>query len=92
MAGQVKCEVTRARADIGDHFARFQAQCVDDFVRLLIGITFRILQRADVRFRIAVELVHLMIVVLDGVLDVPVRDGVDGAVGLVAGAVVRLVS
>jgi hypothetical protein len=41
---------------------------MDDFVRLLIGISLRIFERADVRFRIAVKSMHLMLVTLDNVL------------------------
>jgi hypothetical protein len=39
-----------------------------DFVRLLIGVSSRIFESADVGFRIAVKSMHLMLVALDGVL------------------------
>jgi len=45
---QAKSEITRACADIGDHFAWLDGQGRQNLVGLLIGVPFRIFEHFDV--------------------------------------------
>ena len=60
-AGEAEREVPRARADVGHHLALAQREGLQHLVRLLVRVPRRVVEGRDVRHRVPVEVVHLLL-------------------------------
>jgi hypothetical protein len=61
VGGEAKREVAGAGADVGDRLARLELEGGQDLVRLLVRVALGILEHRDVRLRVTMAAMHLLV-------------------------------